>query len=122
MWEHAKMLESQAGISRRAYAEQRGRVEAAFGLPERPPKRAGECKLPWRSFFRNDKLAYYQQGVNWLRDAFDAVDDDASRTALAQAAVCLGKAFREWQGGESTCGERTSGGWTEVTRRFSPKP
>jgi hypothetical protein len=128
IWEHAKLLESRGGTGRLAYAAQRqafaemiGTPTRALGLDSLAPLESGECKLPWRSSFRNDKLAYYQQGVNWLREALKAPStSEESKEATNNAAVCLAYAFRQRQGETPTCGEKTSGGWTAYYAPFLP--
>jgi hypothetical protein len=128
IWEHAKLLESRGGIDRLAYASQRqafagtiGTPIQARGLDSLAPTESRECKLPWRAFFRNDKLAYYQQGVNWLREALNYPSlSEESKEATNHAAACLAYAFRQPKGETPTCGERTSGGWNAYYAPFLP--
>jgi hypothetical protein len=127
IWEHGELLKGR-GLSTGHYSLSAARLTESLGetkldwLESRMSERASGavCPAPKRSLFRNNKLAYYEYGVELLREALytNAVTKDP--LVVKEAAACLWRAFRERDGRKPSCGESLNGMWTTYYAPFLP--
>ena len=118
LWEHASMLaerrepDADEYLKQRARLEEQGvtqakRQELVRALHEAHPVTA--CRVTKRSGFSGN-VAYYQRGVQRLRDAINEPSIDRGSAPFEEAASCLQLAFKEQQ--TPTCGAKVSGMWS----------